>query len=184
MPEARIGWIGCHSASERRDPSLSDTDVVEEERLWTVLIDKYKDIDLKENPWRDDLVGRAFGNRGRNHPSVGASVTRLRQTRSSPLRPAPALAPPLGNARSRQGRLQEALDDLNESMRRCPWAADPVLNRGVVYEALDRLPEAEADYLSVLQSNPQAGAGNPRRRATAPRPSPRECKGCVLPTGE
>jgi len=33
----------------------------EEERLWTELIDKY---DGSEAPWRADIVGRAYGNRG------------------------------------------------------------------------------------------------------------------------
>eukprot|EP00798_Chlamydomonas_sp_ICE-L_P020732 gene20732-27547_t len=35
-----------------------------------------------------------------------------------------------GNARSRQGRLEEALSDYNESIRICPWSGDPVLNSG------------------------------------------------------
>lgn len=34
-----------------------------------------------------------------------------------------------GNARSRQGRLTQALDDYNASMQLCPWSVDPVLNR-------------------------------------------------------
>ena len=34
-----------------------------------------------------------------------------------------------GNARSRQGKLQEALADYNEAIRICPWSGDPVLNR-------------------------------------------------------
>ena len=33
----------------------------DEERLWTELIDKY---DGSKAPWRADIVGRAFGNRG------------------------------------------------------------------------------------------------------------------------
>ena len=33
----------------------------EEERLWTELIEKYEDVDA---PWRGDIVGRAYGNRG------------------------------------------------------------------------------------------------------------------------
>lgn len=33
----------------------------EEERLWTELIDKYEGVDA---PWRGDIVGRAYGNRG------------------------------------------------------------------------------------------------------------------------
>lgn len=59
-----------------------------------------------------------------------------------------------GNARSRQGRLQEALADYNESIRICPWSVDPVLNRGVIMEALDRFDEAIADYKAVLAAAP------------------------------
>ena len=33
----------------------------DEERLWTELIDKYEGVDA---PWRGDIVGRAYGNRG------------------------------------------------------------------------------------------------------------------------
>ena len=34
-----------------------------------------------------------------------------------------------GNARSRQGKMQAALADFNESMQLCPWSGEPVLNR-------------------------------------------------------
>jgi tetratricopeptide (TPR) repeat protein len=34
-----------------------------------------------------------------------------------------------GNARSRQGKLAEALADYNRSIEICPWSVDPVLNR-------------------------------------------------------
>ena len=34
-----------------------------------------------------------------------------------------------GNARSRMGRLSEALADYNKSIQICPWSVDPVLNR-------------------------------------------------------
>lgn len=57
--------------------ALNAEDVREEERLWTVLIDKLSG--LKDAPWRDDTLARVYGNRG--------------------------------NARGRQGKLQEALKD-------------------------------------------------------------------------
>lgn len=34
-----------------------------------------------------------------------------------------------GNARSRQGFLEEALSDYNRAIEICPWSGDPVLNR-------------------------------------------------------
>eukprot|EP00887_Chlorella_sp_A99_P005292 scaffold1.g5292.t1 len=65
-----------------------------------------------------------------------------------------------GNARSRQGRLQEALADYDRSIELCPWSVDPVLNRGVALEALGRWDEAVADY----QADPSAwnNIGNSR----------------------
>lgn len=59
-----------------------------------------------------------------------------------------------GNARSRQGKLEAALQDYNCSIAICPWSVDPVLNRGVVLEALDRFEEAIADYRAVLEVAP------------------------------
>jgi len=36
-----------------------------------------------------------------------------------------------GNARTRQGKLDEALADFNEAIRLSPWSPNPVLNRCV-----------------------------------------------------
>ena len=66
----------------------------EEEKLWTQLIEKYRDSDAI---WKADVVGRAFGNRG--------------------------------NARSRQGKMDDALADFGEAIELCPWSVDPLLNR-------------------------------------------------------
>lgn len=59
-----------------------------------------------------------------------------------------------GNARARQGKLEEALSDYNTSIKLCPWSVDPVLNRGVTLEALGRFPEAILDYKAVLKVSP------------------------------
>ncbi|PNW75703.1 hypothetical protein CHLRE_12g537550v5 [Chlamydomonas reinhardtii] len=64
-----------------------------------------------------------------------------------------------GNARSRQGKLQEALDDYNTAIAICPWSVDPVLNRGVALEALGRFEEAVSDYRAVLAAAPNDPAG-------------------------
>ena len=45
----------------RRLPGGCTYCMQEEERLWTELIDKYEGVDA---PWRSDIVGRAYGNRG------------------------------------------------------------------------------------------------------------------------
>jgi len=63
-----------------------------------------------------------------------------------------------GNARARQGRLEDALRDYNAAIERCPWSADPVLNRGVTLETLDRYPEAKRDYEAVLAVSPDDAA--------------------------
>lgn len=55
-----------------------------------------------------------------------------------------------GNARSRMGRLEDALSDYNRSIELCPWSVDPVLNRGVVYEAMGRFQEAVDDYKAII----------------------------------
>jgi tetratricopeptide (TPR) repeat protein len=59
-----------------------------------------------------------------------------------------------GNARARQGRLDEAVADYNAAMLRAPWSVDPVLNRGVALEAAGRLGEAAEDYRAVLAAAP------------------------------
>jgi len=104
--------------------ALNAEQVQEEERLWTELIDKYQD---SEAPWKADVVGRAYGNRG--------------------------------NSRSRQGRMEEALADFNVAIQLCPWSVDPLLNRGVVYEALGRYDDAVTDYRAVLKAQPNDPSG-------------------------
>ncbi|KAK9817700.1 hypothetical protein WJX72_000888 [[Myrmecia] bisecta] len=59
-----------------------------------------------------------------------------------------------GNARSRQGKLDQALSDYNEAIRICPWSVDPVLNRGVILETQGRFEEAIRDYRAVLDAEP------------------------------
>eukprot|EP00667_Euglena_gracilis_P009812 EG_transcript_9978 len=60
-----------------------------------------------------------------------------------------------GNARSRQGKFDAALQDYNAAIRLAPYAVDPVLNRGVALEAVGRLAEAAADYRAVLAVAPE-----------------------------
>ncbi|KAL3137372.1 hypothetical protein ABBQ32_006901 [Trebouxia sp. C0010 RCD-2024] len=64
-----------------------------------------------------------------------------------------------GNARSRQGKLVQSLEDYNTAIRICPWSGDPVLNRGVVLEALGQFEDALTDYRAVLAVQPQDPAG-------------------------
>eukprot|EP00670_Eutreptiella_braarudii_P001533 CAMPEP_0174298944 /NCGR_PEP_ID=MMETSP0809-20121228/55235_1 /TAXON_ID=73025 ORGANISM="Eutreptiella gymnastica-like, Strain CCMP1594" /NCGR_SAMPLE_ID=MMETSP0809 /ASSEMBLY_ACC=CAM_ASM_000658 /LENGTH=470 /DNA_ID=CAMNT_0015403757 /DNA_START=21 /DNA_END=1433 /DNA_ORIENTATION=+ len=59
-----------------------------------------------------------------------------------------------GNARSRQGKLLPALTDYNTAIAIAPYAVDPVLNRGIVMEALNRFDEACQDYRAVLAVDP------------------------------
>lgn len=59
-----------------------------------------------------------------------------------------------GNAKSRQGRFDEALTDFNKAIVICPWAPDPLLNRGVIYESMGRFEDAIIDYKSVLDVFP------------------------------
>jgi tetratricopeptide (TPR) repeat protein len=59
-----------------------------------------------------------------------------------------------GNARSRQGKLDQALIDYTTAINLCPWSVDPVLNRGVAYENMGRFEESVQDYRSVLAVQP------------------------------
>jgi len=59
-----------------------------------------------------------------------------------------------GNSRTRQNKLEAALKDFNAAILLCPWAVDPVLNRGVVLEGMRRWEEAIADYQAVLAASP------------------------------
>ena len=38
-----------------------------------------------------------------------------------------------GNARSRQGKMEEALADFGEAIDLCPWSVDPLLNRCLAF---------------------------------------------------
>ena len=73
-----------------------------------------------------------------------------------------------GNARSRQGRMEQAISDYNKSIEICPWSVDPVLNRGVVLENLGLFNEAIRDYRAVLDVDPSdPSAWNNLGNATA-----------------
>lgn len=64
-----------------------------------------------------------------------------------------------GNSKARQGNFSSAVQDYNQSMTLCPGAVDPVLNRGVAYEAMREYQLAIEDYEAVLavdKSDPAA----------------------------
>ncbi|CAG9460596.1 unnamed protein product [Pedinophyceae sp. YPF-701] len=103
------------------EAALSAPDVESEEAEWTAIINRFSKIG-DDRPWKNDLLGRATGNRG--------------------------------NARSRQGKLKDALVDYAEAIKLCPWSPDPVLNRGVALETLGRFSEAERDYRAVVAVSP------------------------------
>ena len=63
-----------------------------------------------------------------------------------------------GNARSRQGKLQDALEDYNRSIAMTPEAPDPLLNRGVLHETMRDFDLALQDYRRVLDLNPSDAA--------------------------
>ena len=63
-----------------------------------------------------------------------------------------------GNARSRQGKLGDALEDYNKSIAMSPTAPDPLLNRGVLHETMRDFDLALQDYHRVLDLNPSDAA--------------------------
>lgn len=127
------------------------------------VIDKYSRVNAV---WMPDVVGRAYGNRGNArsrqvrarggvHLHAGPSAvpasaravlhhTCARACIACAPCHAPRLPlPPDACAQTRpryapQGRLPEALSDFNSAMGLAPWSVDPVLNRGVVLEAMGR----------------------------------------------
>lgn len=84
------------------------------------------------------------------HPAQGATAQHKRTCRTKIIEKYGAVDAPWGpdivgrawgnrgNARSRQGKLQEALRDYNTAIELCPWSVDPLLNRGAVLEQLGR----------------------------------------------
>lgn len=51
-----------------------------------------------------------------------------------------------------QGKLDAALADYNASIQLCPWSVDPVINRGVLLEALSRsVQPMQIDELHLRQ---------------------------------
>ncbi|EFJ21946.1 hypothetical protein SELMODRAFT_416844 [Selaginella moellendorffii] len=112
------------------EQALRSSTVEEEERLWTKVIDSCEGVDAE---WVPDILSRAYGNRG-NSRSRQAFFSNILE--SSP------------------GKIQEALEDYDRSILLAPYAVDPVLNRGVALESLRMFEKATADYVAVLQSQP------------------------------
>lgn len=125
--------VELRRAANMIQEGLNAETVEEEEQIWTQIIQEFSGT---EAPWRDDVVGRAYGNRG--------------------------------NALSRQGNVDRALEDYNMAIKTCPWSIDPVLNRGVLLENMLRFDEAVEDYKAVLKVAPQdPAAWNNLGNATA-----------------
>ena len=110
--------------------ALGASTVEEEERLWTAVIDRFG---------KEAEAQAAAGAEGKGGGLLDV-VARAWGNR--------------GNARSRQGKLESALQDYGESMRLAPYAVDPYLNRGAVLEAMGRFDDAIEDYTAVLESSP------------------------------
>lgn len=55
-------------AAQMLQNALNARNVEEEERAWSALIDKYESVDA---PWRADVIGRAYGNRGNSRSRQG-----------------------------------------------------------------------------------------------------------------
>eukprot|EP00983_Pelagomonas_calceolata_P099107 1158422-Pelagomonas_calceolata.AAC.5 len=56
-------------------------------------------------------------------------------------------------------RIEEALADYNEAIRLSPWSPNPVLNRGIAYEALGRYADAAEQYKAVIAVDETDPAG-------------------------
>lgn len=67
----------------------------------------------------------------------------------------PAVWSNRGNARVSQNKINEAIDDYNQSIVLAPNAPDPYLNRGTAYEAMGEYERAIEDYQKVLELDPE-----------------------------
>lgn len=71
-----------------------------------------------------------------------------------------------GNARSRQGKMEEALADFGEAISLCPWSVDPLLNRfGITLKSilsdLDSCRDAaKSSILDISSLPPLTGIDN------------------------
>jgi tetratricopeptide (TPR) repeat protein len=73
-----------------------------------------------------------------------------------------------GNARVSQNKLQDALEDYNQSVALAPDRPDPYLNRGTALEGLHEWEAAITDYNRVLELDPKDSAAyNNRGNAKA-----------------
>ena len=80
----------------------------------------------------------------------------------------PAVWSNRGNIRVNENKLDEAIDDFNQSIKIAPQYSDPYLNRGIAYEGKKMWEDALADYNRVLEIDPQdAMAYNNRGNAKA-----------------
>ena len=57
-----------------------------------------------------------------------------------------------GNARSRQGKLVQSLEDYNTAIRICPWSGDPVLNRFVPIDCTPCMSSTHGEQTPIVQS--------------------------------
>lgn len=130
----------------------------DEERLWGEIIDKYEDVDA---PWRGDIVGRAYGNRGNARTRQGKMDAALVDYNRA-IDICPWSVDPVLNRRASciRNALNHAVlqfvsiqcrDLANESARSAagPCAEQRCLLcccRGVLFENTGRFQEALTDY--------------------------------------
>lgn len=147
-----------------------------EEALWTEIIRKYGG---KQANWVPDLVGRAYGNRGNSRSRQGKLAPALADYNAAAALWPWSVGERAGEGRSLGGRSAGWMRNCrllliadSRSPSQLPPSpslnTDPILNRGVVLEALGRFPEAVADYRAVLAVAPDdPAAWNNLGNATA-----------------
>jgi len=122
----------------------------------TLLSDAKADPNLGEIQRLFDTALKA-GTVEEEEAAWSACVARLQPLTRSSEWATPLLAGVLGNrgnARSRQGKLDAAVEDYDAAIALAPYAIDPVLNRGVVREQQGLFELAVDDYDAVLAVSP------------------------------
>jgi len=155
----RLDLSPDRSSYDPADPALRDAalavesalgapSVEEEERRWTAIVAKYEKQDAV---WRDDLVGRALGNRGNARARQGRIAEALADYNASIALCPWSVDPVLnrGVALEQIGRLQEARRDYQAVLSAAP--TDPA-----AWNNLGNVDMAAGDYQAAFDSYSRA----------------------------
>jgi len=155
--------------------ALGAASVEEEERAWTEILDKYGAVE--DAPWRDDLIGRAVGNRGNARARQGKLAEALGDYNES-IRTCPWSVDPVlnrGAALEQIGRFEEAARDYRSVLAAAPEDPAGWNNLGNVQMSMGDYDASSASFARATQLAPEfsfAGASRALAEFSAGRREP------------